>query len=272
MEFTSEILQALSKRAWKLAWIFILNAVVSISAIITIFFYKKLYILNNISNLEDIYIDILKFLIQSFLSSILLFCILFILKGDSDNSIKKAREYLYKKIYERVSLVFTYRYNFPEEKYDKQIKELTQYKKIYTKENILHEIQISNLNCYIVDGIDSLYLTYQIKENEKILFSIWHSGKFIAIAIAIEKNLLSYTKDQIKEKFENTLNLADSNNAEKDRLSERDCYWWFDIKYDVSEDFLFNNIEKEQISRKVAHIVTVGLRLSMELLNWKEKQ
>lgn len=90
----------------------------------------------------------LKFFSESFSVSLLIFGLLYILKGDSDNSIKKSRERLYKKIKERVDLVFKYRYDFPTDDYNEEIKDLTQYTKIYKK--------------------------------EKVLFSIWHSGTFIA--------------------------------------------------------------------------------------------
>ncbi len=268
MEFTSELLQALSKRAWKLSWIFVIYIIFALSAILLIVVHKELYFLSNLSTLEANYVSILSFLWESLIISIIIFAIFFILKGDSDTTIKKLREKFYNKTIERVKLVFEYRYNFPDKLYTKEIQELTQYTKEFKKNNKTHKINIDNLNTFIVDGVDSLYITYTINQNEKILFSIWHSGSFIATAIAIDHKLLQTTKEEVNNKFENTLNLSGSENSEGDRLSLRDGYWWFDIKYLTNEEFLFNNIDQEQISRKIAHIVTVGLTSSMELLQW----
>jgi hypothetical protein len=257
MEFTSEILQALSKRAWKLSWIIVLYAILSLFICLSIIVNKELYFLENFVILEKNYLELLKFFSESFLLSIIIFGIFYILKGDSDNALKKLRTKLYIKIKERVRLVFKYRYNFPRNKYSDEIRLLTEKIK---------------LSFSIVNGIDSLYAIYKINDNEKILFSIWYPGKFIAIAIALNKSLTVLSRKEIKNKFENTLNLVDSVNSEDDRLSERDVYWWFDIKYNVTEEFLFNNIEKEQIARKVAHILTVGLPIGLELMGWKEKK
>jgi hypothetical protein len=269
MEFTSELLQALSKRAWKLSWIFIVYILFALCVILLIVIHKELYILSNLPTLEDNYVSILSFLWESLIVSVIVFTIFFILKGDSDTTIKKLREKFYNKAIERVRLVFEYRYDFPDSLYTKEIKELTQYTKKFKKDSNLHTINIDNLNTYIVDGIDSLYITYTINQTEKILFSIWHSGTFIAIAVAIDHKILPATEKEINTKFENTLNLSGSEN-EANRLSLRDGYWWFDIKYLTNEEFLFNNIDQEQISRKVAHIVTVGLTSSMELLQWNK--
>jgi hypothetical protein len=272
MEFTSEILQALSKRAWKLSWIIVLYAILSLFICLSIIVNKELYFLENFVILEKNYLELLKFFSESFLLSIIIFGIFYILKGDSDNALKKLRTKLYIKIKERVRLVFKYRYNFPRNKYSDEIRLLTEKIKTFKKNDEIHEIDISKLSFSIVNGIDSLYAIYKINDNEKILFSIWYPGNFIAIAIALNKSLTVLSRKEIKNKFENTLNLVDSVNSEDDRLSERDVYWWFDIKYNVTEEFLFNNIEKEQISRKVAHILTVGLPIGLELMGWKEKK
>jgi hypothetical protein len=272
MEFSSELLSALSKRAWRLSWILILYALISITIVLILVINKKLYILSNFSTVDENTISLIGFFADSFLVSLILFGIFYILKGDSDTSIKKSRERFYNKAIERVNLVFQYRYDFPQNDYISEIKTLTEYTKEYTKEDKSHFINIENLNTYIVDGIDSLYITYKLNEDEKILFSIWHSGTFIAIAIAIEARILDKSENEINLKFENTLNLAGSENEEKNRLSQRDGYWWFDIKYLTDEEFLFNNIEQEQITRKIAHIITVGLTASMELLEWKQKK
>jgi len=270
MEFTSELLQVLSKRAWKLSWILVLYILISLFIILFIIIDKELYIPSNFIALESNYMSLIDFFSKSLILSIVIFAIFYILKGDSDITIKKSREKFYIKAIERVKLVFKYRYNFPNDQYIEEIKILTQYTKLFTKNNIEHTININNLNFFIVEGIDSLYITYTINKKEKILFSIWHSGTFIAIAIAIEQKILNLKENEINNKFENTLNLAGSENSESIRLSQRDGYWWFDIKYKTDEEFLFNNIEQEQIARKIAHIVTVGLTSSMELLNWQK--
>lgn len=271
MELNSELLQTVSKRAWRLSWIFILTALISLFVSIFLILNKKLYIIDNFIKLEPNYLELLKFFSESFSVSLLIFGLLYILKGDSDNSIKKSRERLYKKIKERVDLVFKYRYDFPIDNYNEEIRNLTQYTKVYKKDDLTHEIKIENITSYFVDGVDSLYINYNINEKEKVLFSIWHSGTFIAMAIAIKKDLIDLNEKDISQEFENSLNLSGSI-QENNRLSIRDGYWWFDVKYDTSDEFLFNNIEKEHISRKVAHMVTVGLNTSMRLLKWKEKK
>lgn len=270
MEFTSELLQALSKRAWKLSWILVLYILISIFVILFIVIDKQLYIPTNFIALEDNYTSLLSFFSESLILSVIIFAVFYILKGDSDVSIKKSREKFYNKAIERVKLVFEYRYNFPQEQYIEEIQALTQYSNKFKKNNIEHTVDIDKLHSYIVDGIDSLYITYEINKDEKLLFSIWHSGSFIAIAVAINEQLLNLDKEVINQKFENTLNLSGSENSEKNRLSKRDGYWWFDVKYLTNEEFLFNNMDQEQIARRVAHIVTVGLTSSMELLNWQK--
>ncbi len=229
MEFTSEILQVLAKRAWKLSWILVLYAIVSLVIVVSIFIHKKLFVLSNIQNLNPNILEILKFFSESFLISVVIFGIFFILKTDSDNTIKKSRDKVYNKFIDRVKLVFKYRYDFPLEKYTKGIQNLTQYSKKFYKDDKRHIIEIKNLKTYLVQGIDTLYVKYTINEEESILFSIWHSGNFVAVAIAIDKNILDISEDIINEKFESTLNLQGAKNSEENKLSLRDNYWWFDV-------------------------------------------
>ncbi|MFW0693932.1 hypothetical protein ACN091_06665 [Aliarcobacter butzleri] len=272
MEFTSEILQAISKRAWKLSWILVAYSILCLGIILFIFIDNELYVLNNFSKIHSTQIGILKFSYNSLIVSSVIFSILFILKGDSDNTIKKAREKFYEKAFLRVKLVFQYRFNFPIDDYKEQyeIRQLTEYQKEYSKNEENHKISINNLNSFILNAIDTLYITYSLnnKKEEKILFSIWHSGTFVAIAIAIDKKYTNKTEKEINDLL-SKLNLSGSI-EDINRLTTRDNYWWFDIKYNTSDDFLFHNIEKEQISRKVAHIVTVGLNISMEILGWQK--
>lgn len=270
MEFTSELLQTISKRAWKFSPIFLLYIVICVSVLFFIIVSEELYNLEVLKNTDEIYIEILSYCIKSSISAFLIYLILFMLKGDSDSSIKEKREIFYKKAYKRVQLVFNYRYNFSIENYSDEIRVLTEYNKLYKKNDITHTINKSNLNYFIVEGVDSLYIRYKISNTEEILYSVWHSGKFIAIAIAIKKFNAVLEINKISYLYENTLNLTGSNNIEKERLSEREGYWWFDIKYDTDEEFLFNNLSQEDISRKIAHIVTVGLKTSLEILGWEE--
>ena len=53
MELNSEILQAVSKRAWKLSWIFVLTALISLFIVLFIIINKELYILENFLKLES---------------------------------------------------------------------------------------------------------------------------------------------------------------------------------------------------------------------------
>lgn len=274
MEFTSEILQAISKRAWKLSWILVAYSILCLSIILYIFIDNQLYILSNFSKIHSTQVEILKFSYQSLIISIVVFSILFILKGDSDNTIKKARERFYEKVFERTKLVFQYRFNFPINDFEGQyeIRKLTEYQTDYSRNEEIHKISINNLNNFILNAIDTLYITYSLNDKfeERVLFSIWHSGSFVAIAIAIDKKYTNKTEDEIHKAL-SKLNLSGSI-EDSNRLNTRDNYWWFDIKYNTNDDFLFHNIEKEQISRKVAHIVTVGLNISMEILGWKKTE
>ena len=272
MDFSSEFLQSLSKRAWRLSWVLILIALISLMVILSLVLYKNLYIPANFSTVGENYIAAIEFFTDALIVSLSLFGIFYIFKGDSNTTIKKLREKFYKKAIERVELVFDYRYNFPIDKYTNEIKSLTEYKKQFVKNEALHTINKNNLKKYIVDGVDSLYITYEPNSDEKILFSIWHSGSFIAIAIAVDINSCKgKTKDEVKSLFESKLNLTGSDSSEPDRLSIRDGYWWFDVKYKTSEEFLFNNVDQEQITRTIAHIVTIGISASMELMGWKLK-
>jgi len=126
---------------------------------------------------------------------------------------------------------------------------------------------LKNIKTFVVSGVDSLYIIYHINSEESILFSIWHSGDFVAVAIAIKQNFIKIEEQIIKETYESKLNLSGSKEY---KLVTRDGFWWFDVMYEVGEEFLFNNIEQEKISRVIAHIVTVGIGPSLELMGWKK--
>ena len=269
MEFTSEILQSIAKRAWKLSWILIINVMLSLIVLGLLVVHFNLYSLDEMIKIDSNILKIVTFVLQNILWSMILYAIFFVLKGDSDQTIKKFREKYYNKATSRVKSVFEYRYNFPKEKYDKKgtIQKLTQYHKEYQKNSVPHTISLKNIKAFVVSGVDSLYIIYHINPDESILFSIWHSGDFVAVAVAIKQEYIKSDKQDISKIYEGKLNLS---GAKEYILSSRDDFWWFDIKYSVSEEFLFNNIEQEKISRVIAHIVTVGLEPSLELMGWEK--
>jgi hypothetical protein len=271
MEFTSEILQSLAKRAWKLVWVLVLNIIISLVILGFFVVHLNLYSFDAIMKIDSNALKIATFIIQNILWSLILYAIFFILKGDSDQTIKKFREKYYDKAIDRVKSVFEYRYHFPQEKYDKKrtLQKITEYSKEYQKEGVSHTISLKNVKTFIVSGVDSLYIIYNINSKESILFSIWHSGDFVAIAVAIKSEHIvkNIVEKEIEDKYKNILNLSASKES---GLSKRNNFWWFDVKYEVSEEFLFNNIEQEKVSRAIAHIVTVGLSPSLELIGWEK--
>jgi hypothetical protein len=260
---TLDIFQNLAKRAWKISWIFILYSAVSFLILLNIIIDKKLYFLDNIDKLSQNYIDIITILFDSSFLSIIFFVLMYILRGDSDLTIKKLRENFYKSAFKRVKEVFAFRFDTQNLNFENDIKKLIQYNSKFKKDNVVHEISLDNLKSVYVDGIDSLYVYYRINETKYILYSIWHSGDFIAIAVALKKDL-GVSKDDFFAILEETLNLEGA----KYTKNIRNDFLWFDVKYDISEDFLFNNIEKERISRKVAHIVTISIPHIMEKTGW----
>ena len=263
--FSFDIFENLAKRAWKISWVFILYSAVSFMVLLNIIIEKKLYILSNIDKLSQNYIDIIIFLLNSALFSILFFIIMYVFKGDSDMTIRKLREKFYESAYERVKLVFKYRFETNDLDFDSEIKKLVKYNSRFEKDGLTHTVSIDNLNSVFVEGIDSLYIYYKISEEEYILYSVWHSGDFVAVAVAIKQSL-NITKEDFEATLEKALNLEGATYTK----GIRDDFYWFDVKYSIAEDFLFSNIEKERISRKVAHIVTISIPHLMENMQWKK--
>lgn len=258
-----DIFQNLAKRAWKISWVFVLYSVVSFLILLNIIIVKKLYILDNIDKLSQNYTNFITALFDSSFLSFIFFVVMYVLRGDSDLTIKKLRENFYKSAFKRVKEVFAFRFDTQNLNFENDIKKLIQYNGKFKKNDVIHTVSLDNLKSVYVDGIDSLYVYYQINKTQYILYSIWHSGDFIAIAVALKKEF-GVSKDEFDKTLEEALNLEGA----KYTKNTRDDFLWFDVKYDISEDFLFNNIEKERISRKVAHIVTISIPHLMEKMGW----
>lgn len=258
-----EIISSIAKRASKLSLFFLFYSLISIFLFITVIIYKKIYVISNLEKINGNLYSFLEFLITSSFISFLFYLTIYVLKGESDLTIRKLRNNFYKKAIERVNEVVKYRFEF--QGYNEDIKNLTEYSKYFEKNGKKHIVKLKNLKSFIVSEIDTLYFLYQINNNEKILWSIWHSGDFLAIAIAIEKNLVKM--HNIEEFLKKTFNLT---NHKEFIFSERDKYLWFDVKFNISDEFLINNIEKEKMSRRIAHFVSIGIIVGLEILGWKK--
>jgi len=261
-EIPFEIISNIAKRAWKFSIVFLFYFFFALFLFLSIVISKKLYIIENLEKINSNLYSFLSYLLTTSFVAIFIYFLIWILKGESDLTIRKLRKLFYQKAINRVNEVMRYRFEF--NGYNEDIKNLTTYTKCFEKDGNKHIVNLNNLKSYIVDGVDTLYFFYKINEREKIIWSIWHSGDFLAIAFAIEENLV---KKDIKPILESRFNLT---NAKDVVLTKRDRYFWFDVKYSVSEDFLVNNIEKEKFSRIIAHFVSVGIIAGMEILEWKK--
>jgi len=258
-----EIISSIAKRAWKFSFLFLLYFLFALFIFSSIVLYKKLYILDNLIKINSNLYNFLNFLLNSSLVAVLIYFLIWILKGENDITIKKLRNNFYQKAINRVKEVVKNRFNL--EGYNEDIKNLTEYTKVFKKKNNIHKVEIKNLNTYIVNGVDTLYFFYNVNEKEKIIWSIWHSGDFLAIAFAIEEELVKL--DNVEEYLKKSFNLT---SAKEYIFTKRDKYIWFDVKFDVSDEFLVNNIEKEKMARWIAHFVSIGIIVGLEILGWKK--
>jgi len=257
-----EIISSIAKRAWKFSFIFLFYFFISIAIFLTIFIHQNLFLIDNLIKINSNLYSILSFLLTSSFISIFIYFLIWVLKGESDIKIKKLRKNFYQKAINRVNEILKYRFDL--KGFNEDIINLTEYHKEFIKNNNIHKINLKNFSFTIVDGVDTLYFFYKINEKEKIIWSIWHSGDFIAIAIAIEKNLVKVSNTK---KYFEKFNLT---SAKDYILTTRDKYIWFDVKYDVSEEFLINNVEKEKLSRWIAHFVSIGIIVGLEIMGWKK--
>jgi hypothetical protein len=258
-----ELISNIAKRAWKFSYFFLFYFCFALFLFFSIFIYKKLYLISNLENISVVLFKILYFLISSAFVSIIIYFLIWVLKGESDFTIKKLRKNFYDKAVKRVEEVMKYRFEL--EDYNEDIKILTMYNNKFEKNGRIHIVKVSNLKSYIVNGVDTLYFFYKINNEEKIIWSIWHSGDFLAIALAIDEDLVS--NSNYEEILLKSFNLTSAKDYD---LGKRDKYIWFDVKFDVSEEFLVNNIEKEKISRWIAHFVSIGVISGLKILNWKQ--
>lgn len=274
MEFSVDLLNSLAKRGWKIiVWVFPLNMIFSIYLFILILIERKLFSVNNFVNIDSDVSALLSFLIQNISFSFVILLIFYIIKGDSGDKIKKMRSKFYQYCRLRVYDLFSYRYN-PPKSLDEDIMGLVGYYNSYEKKKISHKVELNNLSYKDLLEIDSLYIVYKINDDEKVLFSVWHTGNKISIAIAFNINHLEMFRDMsdkevfanIEQTYKGKLNISD---AKDTSIQIREKYFWFDIVYNVNEELLVHSIEQEDISRKIAHIVTVGLPIAMGLMGWK---
>jgi len=254
-----EIISSIAKRAWKFSIIFLFYFFISFFTFFSIVLYKKLYILDNIDKINANLYSFLSFLLNSSLIALFIYFLIWVLKGE----IKKLRNRFYQKAIDRVEEVVKNRFDF--DGYNDDIKNLTEYTKFFEKNNKKHKVELKNLKTYIVSGVDTLYFFYKINEKEKIIWSVWHSGDFLAIAFAIEENLINF--DNVEECIIKSFNIT---SAKEYIFTKRDKYIWFDVKFNVSDDFLVNNIEKEKMTRRIAHFVSIGIIVGLEILGWKK--
>ena len=276
MDFNVDLVNALAKRGWKIIiWVLPINIVFSSFFLIYIIIAKSLYSVDKLTRVNEHINSLLGFLVQNILVSFIVILIFYILKGDSGDKIKKMRSKFYDYARTRVFKLFMYRYNPPTD-LDNDIADLVRYHALYERDHVEHNINVASLLYNDLIEIDSLYIIYKINDTEKILFSIWNTGKKIAIAIAFEKDNLYLFKseneasvfEKIAELYKSVLNISD---AQDISIQIREKYYWFDIVYEVSDELLINNMEQEDMSRKIAHVITVGLPIAMKLMGWKVK-
>ena len=271
MEFSVDILNALAKRGWKIiVWVFPTNMIISLFLFFLILIERNLFSIDNFVKIDSDVSTLLAFLMQNILFSFVILLIFYIIKGDSGDKIKKMRSKFYQYTRTRIFNLFSYRFN-PPKSLDNDIVNLIGYNNLYEKSGAEHAIELDKLSYKDLLEIDSLYIIYEIN-NSKVLFSIWHTGNKISIAIAFSKDeLVKFKKDiltRMEKLYKSTLNISDAKNTS---MQIREDYYWFDIVYDVNEELLVNSIEQEDISRKIAHIVTVGLPIVLSLMGWKVK-
>ena len=276
MEFNVDLINALAKRGWKIiVWVLPINIILSTYFLVQIVVAKGLFSVNTLSKIDHNISSLLGFLIQNITISFIVILIFYIVKGDSGDKIKKMRSKFYNYAKTRVFNLFIYRYNPPSD-LDNDISDLVRYHALYERDNIKHTINVKSLIYNDLIEIDSLYIIYKINDTQRVLFSIWNTGKKIAIAIAFKKDELQLFKSEdestifenIKQRYRSILNISDAKDIS---IQIREKYYWFDIVYEVSEELLINNMEQEDISRKIAHIITVGLPVAMSLMGWKAK-
>ena len=260
-----EIISSIAKRAWKFSIIFLLYFFLSFFTFSSIVLYKKLYIINNLAKIDTNLYSFLSFLLNSSLVALFVYFLIWILKGENDITIKRLRNGFYQKAIDRVKEVVKNRFDLVG--YNEDIKNLTEYTKLFEKNNEKHKVEMKNLKTYIVNGVDTLYFFYKINEKEKIIWSVWHSGDFLAIALAIEEKLVHF--DNVESFIKKSFNLT---SVKEYIFTKRDKYIWFDVKFDVSDEFLVNNIEKEKMTRWIAHFVSIGIIVGLEVLGWKKSE
>lgn len=274
MDFNTDLLNALAKRGWRIiVWILPINIIFSVLLVFYILIATKLYTIDKITQLDDKVVEVLAFLIHNIFLSIIVGLIFYIVKGDSGDKVKKIRSKFYKYVRERAFNLFEYRYSTPAN-LDKDFIDLVSYHKLYVNGTSEYTISVDNLSYNDLIEIDSLYIVYKLNDKEKVLFSIWHTGNKISIAIAFEKKNLStvFTGnndkvfEEITKRYKDTLNISDAKDVS---IQIRENYYWFDIVYEVTEELLINTMEQEDISRKIAHVITVGLPVAMFFMGYR---
>lgn len=276
MEITYELFQDIAKRAWKLAWVLVLNIILSIGVLAYLIIEFELYHTKNIMVLNKNVAALIGGVSENLFFSSVLLIAFYILGGNNEFKLKKLRGDFYKRVEDKIRTDFIYRFNFPEKHiYDPDVYELIERNKFFVKkyknEAKKHTLAIDHLKSSVVLGVDSFFIVYAVDKIERVRFNVWHAGSFIAIKIALDRHVLDDSKQNVIEQvFEKRLNLAGSLKEEdKPRLSVEDTHWWFTIKYATSGEFLFNNSEQDKVIRNISHIITSGVPAALEILDWK---
>lgn len=221
--------------------------------------------------------EFIKFLGENIVLSVV---VIFVLKLFSDSTLsqEKRRYTFYNDIYNKAYKVFETRFNNDPKNKAKYgvFSDIVIYPTNYFKNNSQHTVNVQNLTKKIVNEVDCLYIIYKVNHNEELYFSIWHSGPYISIGIMYKKEIEESISDFETSFFEgliSALNINDANNFNDLKgFDRRSSFKLLDIKYDTDELFLKDPHKKDEISRKIAHIISVGLPQFLLALGWDKRK
>ncbi len=170
-----------------------------------------------------------------------------------------------------------FRFRFRERKPEEgELETLFRYPIHYRRAERTHTVKERCLSFREIPEVDSAYFIYEVageSEKERVVYSLWHNGRKLCMAVAFDRKHYRGKEredqdilDRVEERFQKALNL---DGAKTHVVQMRGSLIWFDVIYEVSEDFLINGVEQEYHSRHVAHILTLGLPAALESMGWK---
>lgn len=272
-----QIVIQLMRKSTKYAWVFLAYSALMLLAIVS--FLVEPQSVMELTGAEDKF-EFFLILSQNLLISTVLFFV-FKLFSDSSQSLIARRREFYTMAMDKINKIFEGRYQAPSPYFEKEygeFQDIILYPYSYHRGSEIHQLDFDKFNFRIIDELDTMYICYTIDELEKFYLSVWHAGNFLAIGIMLEKSIfdrVKCTEDELVTAFQRGLNIQDASNYDSLDFAPRGNFLMLDIKYDTEEMFLKDLIRKDEMSRKIAHIVTVGIPVMMKVLDWeitKEKK